>query len=147
MPLARLPSAERFQIEMLAIFVLTFFFTLSRPRESLSRYRILFPNCAFHATGKVLARERFTNSIKIMKETLRLHAPLPASEPRKLPVVCIIDGVEVPANTAMSTSPHTGHQNSKCVLIKMVRDSNDAVEMKQWLWTFSGGGRMCIVIQ
>ncbi|KAF7557142.1 hypothetical protein G7Z17_g918 [Cylindrodendrum hubeiense] len=58
----------------------------------------------------------------VLKETLRLYAPLPASEPRSLPVDTTIDGYFIPAGTVCG----------------------DMTEMKKWFWAFSSGGRMCI---
>jgi len=47
----------------------------------------------------------------VIKETLRLYAPLPASEPRSLPIDTMIDGNQVPANTTVSMSPYSLHRN------------------------------------
>ena len=90
----------------------------------------------------------------VIKETLRLYAPLPASEPRCLPVDTIIDGLKVPANTVVSMSPYSLHRNPDVFRDPLVfnperwlGDSRDVVEMKKWFWAFSSGGRMCIGIQ
>ncbi|KAJ5953245.1 benzoate 4-monooxygenase cytochrome P450 [Penicillium verhagenii] len=87
----------------------------------------------------------------IIKETLRLYAPLPASEPRSLPVDTIIDGYKIPANTVVSMSPYTLHRNAEVfpdpLVFKPERwlgECGDLVEMKKWFWAFSSGGRMCI---
>ncbi|TVY83671.1 putative sterigmatocystin biosynthesis P450 monooxygenase [Lachnellula suecica] len=90
----------------------------------------------------------------VLKETLRLYAPLPASEPRSLPVDTVIDGYQVPANTVVSMSPYTLHRNPN-VFVEPVKfnpdrwfgDSKEVTEMKKWFWAFSSGGRMCIGIQ
>jgi hypothetical protein len=90
----------------------------------------------------------------IIKETLRLYAPLPASEPRSLPVDTTIDGYEIPANTVVSMSPYTLHRNPKVFPDPLVfnpdrwfGEPKDVAEMKKWFWAFSSGGRMCIGIQ
>lgn len=91
----------------------------------------------------------------VLKETLRLYAPLPASEPRSLPTDnCVIDGVQVPAGTVVSMSPYTLHRNPGVFPDPLVfnperwlGDPKDMVEMKKWFWAFSSGGRMCIGIQ
>ncbi|PMD19975.1 putative cytochrome P450 [Hyaloscypha hepaticicola] len=90
----------------------------------------------------------------VLKETLRLYAPLPASEPRCLPTDCVIDGVRVPAGTVVSMSPYTLHRNPDVFLDPLLfnperwlGDLEDVAEMKKWFWAFSSGGRMCIGIQ
>ncbi|KAH6887004.1 putative benzoate 4-monooxygenase cytochrome P450 [Thelonectria olida] len=87
----------------------------------------------------------------ILKETLRLYAPLPASEPRSLPVDTTIDGYLIPAGTVVSMSPYTLHRNPDVfpepLQFKPERwlgECGDLVEMKKWFWAFSSGGRMCI---
>jgi hypothetical protein len=90
----------------------------------------------------------------IIKETLRLYAPLPASEPRSLPVDATIDGYLIPARTVVSMSPFSLHRNSAVFPNPLVFDperwtgkEEDMVEMKKWFWAFSSGGRMCIGLQ
>lgn len=90
----------------------------------------------------------------LIKETLRLYAPLPASEPRSLPVESTIDGYLVPAGTTVSMSPYTLHRNAsvfpeplKFKPERWLGEYGDLVEMKKWFWAFSSGGRMCIGIQ
>ena len=90
----------------------------------------------------------------IIKETLRLYAPLPASEPRSLPTDCVIDGYQIPANTVVSMSPFSLHRNGDVFQDPLVfnperwlGDPVDTAEMKKWFWAFSSGGRMCIGIQ
>jgi hypothetical protein len=90
----------------------------------------------------------------IIKETLRLYAPLPASEPRSLPVDTAIDGYKIPANTTVSMSPYALHRNPEVFPDPLVfnperwlGESKKVAEMKKWFWAFSSGGRMCIGIQ
>lgn len=90
----------------------------------------------------------------IIKETLRLYAPLPASEPRSLPVDTMIDGYRIPARTVVSMSPYTLHRNEEVfpdpLVFKPERwlgQCGDLSEMKKWFWAFSSGGRMCIGLQ
>ncbi|KAJ9133378.1 putative Benzoate 4-monooxygenase cytochrome P450 [Pleurostoma richardsiae] len=87
----------------------------------------------------------------IIKETLRLYAPLPASEPRSLPVDTTIDGYLVPAGTVVSMSPYTLHRNPevfpeplKFKPERWLGEYGDLAEMRKWFWAFSSGGRMCI---
>ena len=90
----------------------------------------------------------------VIKETLRLYAPLPASEPRKRPVDTMIDGHQIPANTIVSMSPYALHRNPEIFRHPLVfnperwlGEPKDIVEMEKWFWPFSSGGRMCIGIQ
>lgn len=87
----------------------------------------------------------------VIKETLRLYAPLPGSEPRSLPTTTTIDGYCIPARTVVSMSPFSLHRNSD--VFKDPLDFNPdrwldaSAEMKKWFWAFSSGGRMCIGMQ
>jgi hypothetical protein len=90
----------------------------------------------------------------VIKETLRLYAPLPASEPRCLPIPTTINGYKLPANTVVSMSPYSLHRNSEVFKDPLVfnperwfGDVNEVTEMKKWFWAFSSGGRMCIGLQ
>ncbi|TVY42500.1 Cytochrome P450 monooxygenase [Lachnellula occidentalis] len=87
----------------------------------------------------------------VIKETLRLYSPLPASEPRSLPVDCTIAGFLIPARTVVSMAPFSLHRNPnvfpdplKFDPERWIRASSDLAEMKRWWWAFSSGGRMCI---
>jgi cytochrome P450 len=92
----------------------------------------------------------------ILKETLRLYAPLPASEPRSSPVDTVIDGYSIPRGTVCSMAPYSLHRNSEAFpeplrwdperWLKSESDSALA-EMKKWWWPFSSGARMCIGMQ
>jgi len=92
----------------------------------------------------------------VIKETLRLYAPLPASEPRSSPVDTAIDGYKIPRGTVCSAAPYSLHRNAE-VFAEPLRwdperwlkgDGDLAlVEMKKWWWPFSSGARMCIGLQ
>lgn len=90
----------------------------------------------------------------VIRETLRLYAPLPASEPRRLGVECVIDGYKIPENTVVSMSPYSLHRNSEVFKDPLVFNperwfgsTNEVREMNKWFWAFGSGGRMCIGIQ
>jgi cytochrome P450 len=92
----------------------------------------------------------------ILKETLRLFAPLPASEPRSSPVNTVIDGYQIPKGTVCSMAPFSLHRNehvfpepTKWDPYRWMRKDDDPVlmEMKRWWWPFSSGARMCIGMQ
>lgn len=87
----------------------------------------------------------------VIKETLRLYAPLPASEPRQPPQDTIIDGYDIPARTVVSMAPYSLHRNQEVFPDSLRFDPdrwfgtlNQVTEMKRWWWAFSSGGRMCI---
>lgn len=87
----------------------------------------------------------------VIKETLRLYAPLPGSEPRSLPVTSTIDGYIIPARTVVSMSPYSLHRNPE-VFKEPLNFNPDrwldaSSDMKKWFWAFSSGGRMCIGMQ
>ncbi|KAK5126595.1 hypothetical protein LTR85_009529 [Meristemomyces frigidus] len=89
----------------------------------------------------------------VIKETLRLYAPLPASEPRSYPYgETVIDGYTIPAGTVVSMSPYSLHRNAEVFPDPLTFDPErwtgvrDDVAAK-WFWAFSSGGRMCIGLQ
>jgi Cytochrome P450 len=95
----------------------------------------------------------------VIKETLRIYAPLPATEPRLHRETCVIDGYEIPARTVVGMAPFWLHRNEKVFKNPLVFDprrwlesedtfgERDLTEMKKWWWAFSSGGRMCIGLQ
>ncbi|OAP62295.1 hypothetical protein AYL99_04498 [Fonsecaea erecta] len=91
----------------------------------------------------------------VVRESLRLYAPLPAFEPRSSPVDTVIDGYEIPAGTIVGMSPYCLHRDEG------VYPSPLAFRPERWLtdsgtlipesdprnrnfWAFSSGARMCI---
>jgi cytochrome P450 len=52
----------------------------------------------------------------VLKETLRLFAPLPASEPRWSPIDTTIDGYDIPQGTVCSMAPYSLHRNEDTFL-------------------------------
>ncbi|KAJ5836014.1 cytochrome P450, partial [Penicillium robsamsonii] len=87
----------------------------------------------------------------VIKETLRLFAPLPASEPRSLPKDTTIDGYPIPAHTVVSISPYVLHRNADVFRDprafnpdRWLDSSQDVAQMKKFFWAFSSGARMCI---
>ena len=100
------------------------------------------------------ASDRLPYLDAVIKETLRLYNPLPASEPRTLPIDSTITGYLIPARTVVSMSPFSLHRNPdvfpqplKFDPERWLRESSDLTEMKRWWWAFSSGGRMCIGLQ
>ena len=84
----------------------------------------------------------------VLHETLRLYAPLPASEPRVHAQDIEIDGFKIPAGTVVSSQVYTLHRNPEVFeepdeFIPERWLSNNP-ELKRWWWAFSSGGRMCI---
>lgn len=90
----------------------------------------------------------------VIKETLRLYAPLPASEPRSFPADSTIDGYAIPARTTVSMSPFSIHRNAQVFENptsfnpdRWLGEEEDVVELNRWFWSFSSGARMCIGMQ
>jgi hypothetical protein len=90
----------------------------------------------------------------VIKETLRLYAPLPASEPRSFPAESTIDGYAIPAGTTVSMSPYSIHRNAQVfenptsfIPDRWLGKEEDVIELNRWFWSFSSGARMCIGMQ
>lgn len=49
----------------------------------------------------------------VIKETLRLYAPLPGAEPRSSLTDTVIDGYQIPAETIVSMAPYSLHRNAE----------------------------------
>ncbi|KAH6866038.1 cytochrome P450 [Thelonectria olida] len=112
---------------------------LKLPEESLNQYG--FP--------KADLADRCTYLNAVVKETLRLHAPLPSSEPRSLDAGSVIDDYAIPADTVVGISPFILHRNPKVFKDPLMFNPDrwlgpDAPELNRWFWAFSSGGRMCI---
>lgn len=104
------------------------------------------------AAAEVADRLPYLNAV--IKETLRLFAPIPGSEPRSMPVDTTIDGYRIPAGTVVSMSPYTLRRNEDVFPQTLefrperwLGELGDLVEMKKHFWAFSSGGRMCIGVQ
>ncbi|KAL4901684.1 hypothetical protein BDW74DRAFT_187274 [Aspergillus multicolor] len=86
----------------------------------------------------------------VIKETLRLFAPLPGTEPRAADADQVIDGYVIPAGTVVSISPHTLHRNPRVFKDPhtfnperwLCDDREKLAEMNRWFWAFSSGGRI-----
>ncbi|KAH7024414.1 putative benzoate 4-monooxygenase cytochrome P450 [Microdochium trichocladiopsis] len=108
-------------------------------------------DCNADGIPTVQAVDRLPFLDAVIKETLRLFAPLPASEPRSLPTDTAVDGYLIPAGTVVSISPYTLHRNAEVFPHPLefrperwLGELGDVAEMKKWFWAFSSGGRMCI---
>lgn len=105
-----------------------------------------------HGYPTVAASDKCTYLNAVIKETLRLYAPLPAFEPRSHTFDSVVDGKPVPARTIVGMAPYSLHRNpdifEQPLLFKPERWLGlGAVEMNRWFWAFSSGGRMCIGLQ
>ncbi|EFX01133.1 benzoate 4-monooxygenase cytochrome p450 [Grosmannia clavigera kw1407] len=105
-----------------------------------------------HGNPTADAADRLPFLDAVLRETLRLYAPLPASEPRVMPTTdVVIDGVHIPAGTVVSMDPYTLHRNPAVFQDPLafrperwLGEFGDVSEMRRWFWAFSSGGRMCI---
>lgn len=134
---------------------------LSLPENSHFQQRLIneakeIPESSLNASGAptVEAADKLPFLDAVIKETLRLYAPLPASEPRQSSVDSTIDGYEIPAGTVACMAPYSLHRNAdvfpdplKFDPDRWLGDPAHMAEMKKWWWAFSSGGRMCIGMQ
>jgi cytochrome P450 len=88
----------------------------------------------------------------VLKEALRLYAPLPASQPRFFKEDIVIDGYLIPSGTVDSMSPYCLHRNTEVfprplefLPERWLKD--ETAEMRSSWWPFSSGGRMCTGMQ
>jgi cytochrome P450 len=90
----------------------------------------------------------------VVKETLRLYGPIPASQPRTSHSDTTIDGYLVPAGTAVSCQSYSLHRNPnvfpdpyKFNPDRWLAGDAEVAMMRRWWWPFSSGGRMCLGMQ
>ena len=147
-------------IDTTADSIMFLFWALSKPEHADMQRRLqeevrAIPQSALHnGVPTVEACDKLVYLDAVIKETLRLYAPLPASEPRTHQQNMEIDGFLVPAGTIVSMAPFNLHRNPSVFPDPLVfnpdrwlGDADHLVEMKKWFWAFSSGGRMCIGIQ
>lgn len=132
---------------------------LSQPQnqvfqEKLREELLSLPTEALNEQGipKAEAVDKLVYLNAVIKETLRLYAPLPVYAPRSLLVDSEIDGYKIPAGTTVGMAPYSLHRNADVFKEPLVFDperwfSVEAPEMNRWFWAFLSGGRMCIGIQ
>lgn len=125
-------------------------------QERLRKEVMAMPPKALNYAGTptVEACDKLPYLDAVVKETLRLYAPLPSSEPRSSPKPMTIDGYVIPRNTIVSISPYTLHRNPEVFNDPLKFDPDrwlngtaNLSEMKKWWWAFSSGARMCIGMQ
>lgn len=135
--------------------------SLSRPEHREFQQKLIdevrnIPEDSLNENGipKAEVTDRLTYVDAVIKESLRLYAPLPGTEPRSLGKPATIDGYTIPPRTVVSISPYALHRNPEVFKDPLkfnpdrwLDNSQDAVEMKKWFWAFSSGGRMCIGMQ
>lgn len=92
----------------------------------------------------------------VFMETLRLHPPIPGSEPRVSPHVAggstLGQFSGIPGGIRVSAMPFTLHRNEEVFPDPEVfdpdrwltTDEERLKEMHRWFWAFGSGGRMCI---
>lgn len=105
-------------------------------------------------TPRVEVCDRLPFLDAIIKETLRLYAPIPASQLRMSMHEVTIDGYKLPPKTVVSCQAYSLHRNPEVFPDPLKFDPDrwlcdpDAVaNVKRWWWPFSSGARMCIGMQ
>lgn len=133
--------------------------SLSQPRnsrfqEKLRREVLALSGASLndhgHPTAEASDRCVYLNAV--IKETLRLYAPLPTFEPRSNLADAVVDGYSIPAGTVVGMAPYTLHCNPDIFEDPLTFDPDRwlgprAAEMNRWFWAFSSGGRMCVGLQ
>ncbi|POS69238.1 hypothetical protein DHEL01_v212369 [Diaporthe helianthi] len=104
------------------------------PKESLNQY----------GHPRADASDRCTYLQAVIKETLRLYAPLPSSEPRSSSVDSVVDGFTIPADTVVAMSPWILHRNPEIFQEPDMFDPErwlgpSAPELNRWFSAFSSG--------
>lgn len=125
-----------------------------RFQEKLKREVRDIPDASLNERGhpRCDAADRCTYLQAVIKETLRLYAPLPSSEPRSADTTTVVDGYTIPPDTVVGMSPWIVHRNTAAFNDPGTFDperwlGSSAVELNRWFWAFSSGGRMCIGMQ
>lgn len=90
----------------------------------------------------------------VIKETLRLYAPIPASQPRSSSRDTTIDGYHIPAGTIVSCQAFSLHRNPDVFPDpytfnpdRWLAGDAETAELKRWWWPFSSGARTCLGMQ
>ena len=105
-----------------------------------------------HGLPTVEAANKLTCTNAVVKEALRLYAPLPQLQPRFFDFDVVVDGYFIPARTTVSMAPFTQHRNEDAFKEPYRFDPErwlrqTSSEMQRWWWPFSNGGRACTGIQ
>ncbi|KAL4974025.1 cytochrome P450 [Aspergillus desertorum] len=128
-------------------------FLLSQPENKIYQERL---RAEIHTGSSVPSPQiKLPFLDAVIKETLRLFAPLPGTEPRIADTDQVIDGYLIPAGTVVSISPYTMHRNPNVFrdperfgpVRWLTAEKEELAEMNRWFWAFSSGGRMCIGMQ
>lgn len=135
---------------------------LSLPQNSTIQSKLIAEAVSIQASDldsngnpTVEAADKLPYLNAVIQETLRLYAPLPASEPRSADIDVEVDGYTISAGTVVGMSPYSLHRNPEVFDDPLrfnperwlVKDTDKLAEMKRWFWAFSSGGRMCIGMQ
>ncbi|OAX85099.1 hypothetical protein ACJ72_00512 [Emergomyces africanus] len=111
------------------------------------------------ATSTKLPHPKFIDALPLLNaivmETLRLHAPIPGTQPRitPAPFTTLVGYDHIPPNTRVSAQAYSLHRNPDVFpnpesflprrWIKP-KDSGGLENMRRWFWAFGSGGRMCV---
>ncbi|KAL1305006.1 hypothetical protein AAFC00_003908 [Neodothiora populina] len=120
-------------------------------QQKLSReVRNVSPDSPSHDFPSVRSAAQLPYLDAVIKETLRLYSPLPASEPRCMPnQATVIDGYSIPAGTIVCASAYSINRNDNVYEDPLEFDPDRWLDEKGQMtakssFAFSAGGRMCI---
>jgi cytochrome P450 len=123
-------------------------------QENLREEVLAIPDTLLNEHGilRCAAADQCAYLQAVIKETLRLYAPLPSTEPRSANITTVIEGYTIPPGTVVGMSPWILHRSTAGFENPGTFDPErwlgpSAVEMNRWFWAFSSGGRMCIGMQ
>lgn len=111
------------------------------------------PDSSFAPDGvpSVGVVDKLTYLNAVVKEALRLYAPLPATQPRSCLFDTVVDGYKIPAGTVVGMSAYSLHRNENIFASPLTFDpsrwleqSPASSELNRWFWAFSSGGRQCL---
>lgn len=146
-------------IETTRNLLLFLIWALSTPTNKHCQIRLREEVCALTASDlcenglpTVEAADKLPYLNAVLKEALRLYAPLPASQPRFFDTDTVIEGYHIPVGTIVSMSPYCLHHSPEAFerpdeFLPERWLEEGSLEMQKWWWPFSSGGRMCTGMQ
>jgi cytochrome P450 len=85
-----------------------------RFQEKLRKEVLVIPDISLneHGIPRCAAADQCAYLQAVIKETLRLYAPLPSTEPRSANITTVIEGYTIPPGTVVGMSPWILHRST-----------------------------------